>query len=1238
MRNILTQLLAIGPELASFILSSPLLFASGANAQTPETVPSPDLDLRQLGRVALAGNFDTISLYTYQGQNEQSLNLNGSQSLLTRYPNGDFYDVALTDAHIHTMCPFVREDGDLAGVMVGGNFTSLGGQRAQSIALYNPENGTVKALPGLRGRVNAVYCDEDSGTVYVGGSLMGSDSTNAITWTSDWTNLPFAGFNGEVTSITKNAAGNIVFGGAFDGLGNTTTTPDVPDAQVINLGSGNVTANGSTDREGYSDPRNIICSTSESSGEGEVWLLADDTPGYWQGEYGFGFNPTKLRLYNTQIEGRGTESWYFENLNSGGIMALNYTNPQGETNTCYSQCPLPEGNSTYQDFYFVPPVGMDGFRIHITSWYGAGGGLSGVELFHDAMTTYAIDSFNSPECDVVGNNGSSSTVSPEGLWTRTPNNGLTDSDYLTAFATNGSALSNDTFVTFTRGIQQAGNYTITIFTPGCIQDDSCDTRGIVAVTVQGEEDSDPVTTQVYQTNNYAKMEQIYSGPLDVSTDDFSPTVTIAPAEGQEVPLTIVAQRLDFNLTTTTGGLNGLFEYDPSQDNIDTDFSNNTIDAAGMSLDRNAQINALATYEDRLLVVGNFSGDDIQNVMVVEDDAESVAGGGLNNAVACLYQNGDDASTIYMGGNFTSTADDDEQGLNHVAVYSISDDSWSSLGAGVDGPVTSIVPLMVNITSDDPAEECIAITGDFDQINGFDDNDDADADGFAIWVPSQENWLANIEDSEVTIRGELVAFTNVPDSDRLYAGQIISETIGLSGAVELVGSDSSASLESLGIQISVNPSSSAGPSRKRAIGPGLQNYTGVVDGQFYGDNGLNITILGGQFTATGSDGSTVENLAFINNTADDQTITGVDGLDSDSMFLSSDTYETMLFAGGAISGTINDMRVNGLIVYDLEAAELVSPHPPALQGDEVVVNVVATRPGSSDVYVGGSFNSAGSLSCGPLCAYDTEAQQWNSPGSGLSGVIYSMVWSSSNQLIIIGDLSVGGNETSMATYDAEEQEFAEFADTSSLPGQVTVATPGSGDYDSFWAAGSSSEHRADFLAKYTEEDSWTTVDGLAEGTSIRGLQVLSLDSDHDSTDLLDDGDILLVTGNIVLPDSGNCSAALFNGTSFQPFLLTSTSDGSPGSISRVFVENPDNLMNPSSSSNLALGFVVLIGLAISLALIMILVLIGLLAERWRRRREGYVPMSSSMERSGNLDRIPPETLFQGLEEKEKPPRV
>lgn len=352
----------------------------GANL-TP--VPSPNLDLSPLGRVALAGNFDAISLYKYAQQSE-GFSTNGTQSLITALPDGGFASLVSADAHIQAMCPFVLKDGTLAGIVLGGNFTSLGGIEMQAVALVDPSSAKITPLPGLSGQVSALLCDQDTSTVYVGGDFKGGNSTNAIAWVgmTGWANLPFAGFNGPVTSVTKAPSGHIVFGGSFDGLGNA-TTPARKNQQVINLSSAKISAGSTTTTTGFSDPSNIVCKTNGQDGAGNTWLLSDNEPGYWRADMQFGFQPTILRLWNTQQDGRGTKTFRFTAAPVNGIMNLTYTDPAtGNLAACDATCPLPD-NTTYQDFHFVNTIGMNGFQIDISAWYGAGGGLDGVELFED---------------------------------------------------------------------------------------------------------------------------------------------------------------------------------------------------------------------------------------------------------------------------------------------------------------------------------------------------------------------------------------------------------------------------------------------------------------------------------------------------------------------------------------------------------------------------------------------------------------------------------------------------------------------------------------------------------------------------------------------------------------------------------------------------------------------------------------------------------------------------------------
>lgn len=1235
MRSALSQLLALGPELAIYLLTAPLYAgrAHAANAQSAS--PVTNLDLSQLGRVAVGGDFDSISLYAYEGQNENT-STNGSEALLTRYPDGAFQSLALADADasIATMCAYTK-DGDLKGVIVGGNFTSLGGVAAASVALWNPTSDKVTALPGLSGPVSALYCDDATGTVYVGGNFIASSSTNAMAWAEDWINLPFAGFNGPVASIAKNTAGNIVFGGQFDGLGNA-TSPEVADQQVINLGGGNVTAMGSTTTAGYSDPSNIVCSTGEDS-SGNTWLLEDGKEGYWDGTYGYGFIPTKMRLYNTAQDGRGTKTFYFEEMNSGGILNLTYVDPTtGQNASCIQECPLPENNTTAQDFRFVSPVGMSHFRIFITDYYGAGAGLSGIEMFEDEIFSYAVNAFNEPKCDGV-TNGSSSTATPASLWTEVANDGQTSANFLSASLTETSQVTSDTNVVFKPSIKQSGNYSVMVYTPGCILDNSCATRGQVNMTATTSSDAAPVSTTLFQTNNYDKFDQIYYGYIDADDSSFSPSVTLAPVSGQSVPLTVVASRVRFELVTTTGGLNGLYEYNPNEATTNTDFSTSTINAAGSSLESDAQVNSVIQGDSALYVGGDFSGSGIANILAVSTNGTSLpSSGGLDGPVLDMHLNG---TKLYIGGSFNDTSESSTTGLNNIALYSTADDKWSALGAGVNGAVFSLVPLQLNISSGD-LKEVLTVTGNFTSVNAYSGNAAYDADGFAVWVPSETTWLNNIASANVALGGQLTSYTEVPDNEPLYGGSITSQGLDYSSAVELVGSgDGVPSLQSIGVQLEQSShaaDTSSSTMRKRGLvgETSGQNYTGVYDGLFYGANNLNITVLGGSFSATATNGSALENLVFVNYTNTDPTVSGVSGLDSDSIFVAMDTYGTQLWAGGAVNGTVNGNEATGLIVYDMAINDFVSPHPPALAGNSVTVNAIAAQPSSTSVYVGGDFDTAGSLPCNALCNYDSDLQAWQTTGTGLRGTINALLWASNTKLMLAGNFTIDGNKTTLATYDTKKQTYEAYTGADTLPGPIIAITAVNSQYTEFWVGGVSTSDNSAFLSRYSNGN-WASASGLGSATTIRKLQIMPLSSNHADSDLMADDQVLMILGNVNIPDVGNASAVLYNGTSYEPFILTSMDDGSQGSLSAVFVSNPQNFIT-SSSHHLALGLVVVIGLAIALGIIFLLVCAGILLERRRRRLEGYVPMTA--DKSSNIARLPPEALFQNIDNKGSTPKL
>ena len=846
---------------------------------------------------------------------------------------------------------------------------------------------------------------------------------------------------------------------------------------------------------------------------------------------------------------------------------------------------------------------------------------------------YAESDLNEPAC-ANSNFPSNSTVT--GPWQVTPS-GQSVSRYLSADLS-GDIESQNVSVVFQPDIQQQGNYTVTLFTPGCLQDNSCDKRGIVNVTgvyATSTSNGPPQPTSVYQTNNYDKYDEIYRGPVDVNSGGFRPSVTLTPVSSQDQEIVLVAQRVQFvPLGNATSTLNGLYEFDPNSQTFDPTTLNSTIDEAGANLNSGAIITSMATLKNASYVGGNFSDEDagFRNIFAIgTGNATALPNGGLNDQVSSMvvYE-----EMLYIGGNFTNTMNGSVPGLNNVAAFNTTSQAWQALGAGVNGAVDTVVGFTLNVTTNTP-ELCISFNGFFDQIQASAPNKAIPVQGFGVWVPSRQDWLQNLKLASQAVSGKLSAMTNVTGAAPQLAGSLSAQDMSASDAVKL----SSNPLSLSGIQIGIQPQPAGPQTRKRALSD--SNVTGVVTGLFYTNDTakLNYTVLGGHFTGTASDGSLIDNLAIINNGGDSPgTVKGLpSGLDSDSAFLALAPAGTLLYAGGSISGKVNNEDVNGLVVYDLQNQEYSSPQPAALGGDNVAVNAITTPPDNKtgQVYVGGNFATAGSLGCPSVCVF--ESGVWSPPGSGIGGTVNTFMWQGNNKLLVGGNLTVMNNATSLANYDTKKSKWTNLNGAeANIPGPVTAMTKAKGDASQFWIAGKASNNSA-YLMKYDGTDFQTIGDSLGNQTTIRGLSMLQLKKSHADSDLVKHDMTLMVTGELNLPNFGNASAALFNGTTFSPFILSNSGNG-PGSLSQLVSESSTQF--PNGSGKLAVGFVVLIALACALGCIFLLVVAGILVERYRRKHAGYspAPTTAYFDKTSNMSRIPPEHLFGRLGQSRTPPML
>lgn len=761
---------------------------------------------------------------------------------------------------------------------------------------------------------------------------------------------------------------------------------------------------------------------------------------------------------------------------------------------------------------------------------------------------YAIQEFNSPKCGGATSGGEATAT---GSWQSTPSQD-SSSRYLTATLDTANYSPDTTFVTFRPVVPQSGNYSIKMYTPGCVGDGTCGTRGRVNITGFMQDESSPVSVILAQTNDFDKYDEIYNGRVDIS-NGFRPEVRLAPVANQNPGtnvLTVVAQRVRFEIKSAqdndTAELNGLFEYNPDEQTTTTNFSASTVSKAGASLNpqSSAIVNALVTSDERLYVGGNFTNSDGLNYIfaVANSGPTKLSGNGLNAQVLSIYQSG---STLYVAGNFTNTQDNSNGDLRGVAAYA--DDKWQALGAGVDGSVSSIVPIS-NVTGD-ASQDVLAITGDFDTVRGFGNNAAFSADGFAIWVPSQSNWLHNLDLSTMAISGSFAAFTEWNTTERFYAGRISSQGLSASGAAIL---NSNKTLGSLGIEFETQQQQQ-GSVRKRALTTGQKlNTTGVVTVVFHKNgNDIDKTVLAGHFEATDKDGQNITNVAIVDS---NNEITGIgQGIDSNSTFIALGLLGDVLFAGGVITGNVDGSKIAGVVAYDLAGNKLQDTQPPALQGTNVTVNVIAPRRNSQDVYVGGKFQQAGQLSCPALCVWNTDRNQWNTPTPDINGTVTNLLWVSDTKALLAGDLKIGANSSKVFTFDSTTSQFQNIAGADKLPGTVEALCPANLDGSQMWAAGKDNGNT--FLQRF-DGTKWNAVPDnlLGPGTNIRGLQALPLDTDHGGSDLLDSNQDLLILGQINITNFGIASAALFNGTALTPFLLATAEGGASGSLSKITAEN------------------------------------------------------------------------------------
>ncbi|GAA6002971.1 hypothetical protein JCM10207_001925 [Rhodosporidiobolus poonsookiae] len=378
---------------------------------------------------------------------------------------------------------------------------------------------------------------------------------------------------------------------------------------------------------------------------------------------------------------------------------------------------------------------------------------------------------------------------------------------------------------------------------------------------------------------------------------------------------------------------------------------------------------------------------------------------------------------------------------------------------------------------------------------------------------------------------------------------------------------------------------------------------VLAGAFWKNGSTDLMLLGGAFVSSSTNGSaTVQNLGAYDTDADE--LRALPGLEVSGAVTALLVVEDTLWVGGNFSSA----ERQGLATYDLkgETSDNSQPALTGYSGTNATVNIIAQRPGYDEqILVAGAFAQAGSLPCESVCLWDTKKLQWSNLAVGLQGVVGSIDFAGdkSQYLLAAGNFILDSETRYIAQWNFKNSSWTGLGAPTDLPGPATAVSSDNHNADKIFVAGSSLSGTP--YLHYWNGSTWSDVNNntLETGSGVQSLAFVPLQSNHAKNDVLESNRMLMVSGDLTINDT-SVASALYDGQTWYPYLLATSSTGSAGIVSQLFYSITD--FSLSGRSHLSTGIVILISIAIALGVVFLLVLIGLLIALARRKDEPQYP--------------------------------
>ncbi|KAJ6499441.1 cortical protein marker for cell polarity-domain-containing protein [Mycena sanguinolenta] len=627
--------------------------------------------------------------------------------------------------------------------------------------------------------------------------------------------------------------------------------------------------------------------------------------------------------------------------------------------------------------------------------------------------------------------------------------------------------------------------------------------------------------------------------------------------------------------------------------------------------------------------GNFtltsgSAASSENIVSFRNGAlAALSGNGLNGPVTSIVLDGD---ILFVGGSFTDTNSASNSALRNIASYNVQTNQWAALAGGVDGAVTSLSVV------DGQLQVAGAFTSSLTPTGATGSN----AAGFAAWDIASGQWV----NAGGFLVGSMTLVANGTTSgSQFVAGNVVAaQKFGAAGMVLLQNSASDIpSVAPLGVALEADVTAgtaqnSTSTKRRRSHhlpravewwarmklpsvfarqasstlaplpAPLPAPAPAVLAGTFWTNGSTEVAVIGGNFSFFPSGSSTESQGVALYDT---KTATGaaLQGSQVNGTVRALLVDGDFLYVGGEF--TMAGMSANGFAIYDLSKqqwdTETIQPLQGASGAAVVVRSITVSSAKANTIIVAGSFSQAGSLPCQAVCSLDVTSKQWNALGSGIQGEVASVAYAGSNQdfLIASGSIALSDNTAAnVVQYAFANTTWVSVGKGSDIPGPVTAVEVNAGNVSSIFVAGRSTDASSSFLS-FWNGISWTALSSALESnTTVAQLTMVPLQDTHTANSIIQSDRMLMISGSLADPSFGNASSALFDGQNFFPYIVSTSSTGSSGTVSSLF----RSLATFSFTQHkfLATGIVILISIAIAAGVVFLLALIGILWTLFSRR--------------------------------------